>query len=67
MNDEMLEASRGTELELREDIDMANSRANEANRKLEALQESMADYESTLSKFRELVAELQVTYVISAV
>ena len=63
MNDEMLEASRGTELELREDVDMANGRAAEANRKLDALQESIADYEATITKFRDLVSELQVHYI----
>ncbi len=60
MNDELQETARETDLELREEIDLANGRANEANRKMEAFQESMADYETTIAKFRELVSQLQV-------
>ncbi len=60
MNDELQETARETELELREEVDLANSRANEAKRKMEAVQESMADYENTIAKFRELVSQLQV-------
>ena len=60
MNDELQETARETELELREEVDLANARANEAKRKMEAVQESMADYETTIAKFRELVSQLQV-------
>lgn len=60
MNDELAENLRETELELREEIDMANGRAMEAKRRLEAMQENIADYEQTVSKFRDLVAQLQV-------
>ena len=63
MNDELQETARETELELREEVDLANARANEAKRKMEAVQESMADYETTIAKFRELVSQLQVRIV----
>lgn len=60
MNDELQETARETELELREELDLANGRVAEANRKLEAMQENTADFEATISKFRDLVAQLQV-------
>ena len=60
MNDEIQENAREAELELREELDMANSRAMEAQRRLEAMQENMADYEATIAKFKELVSQLQV-------
>ncbi len=67
MNDELQETARETELELREEVDLANSRANEAKRKMEAVQESMADYENTIAKFRELVSQLQVCILLVVV
>ena len=60
MNDELQENVRGEELELREELDLSNGRAAEAQRKTEAMTEHIADYENTISKFRELVAQLQV-------
>ncbi len=60
MNDELQENVREQELELREELDLANAKATEAHRKLEATHESIADYENTISKFRDLVAQLQV-------
>ena len=60
MNEELAESNRDTELELREEVDLANARAIEAKRKMEAMEENRADYEHTISKFRELVAQLQV-------
>ncbi|XP_064631573.1 dynactin subunit 1-like isoform X2 [Lineus longissimus] len=59
MNEELQESTRENELELREQIDLANGRVAEAQRHLEAAQEHIADYENTISKFRELVAKLQ--------
>ncbi|XP_052772029.1 dynactin subunit 1-like isoform X2 [Mya arenaria] len=61
MNEELQENARVTELELREEVDLAHAKTLEAVRKLEATQESMSDYEKTISKFRELVASLQET------
>ncbi len=64
MNDELQENTREMELELREEVDMANSQAHEAQRKMEAMQENMADYEATISKFRDLVSQLQVGNIL---
>ncbi|KAK3590123.1 hypothetical protein CHS0354_041172 [Potamilus streckersoni] len=61
MNEELQENARETELELREEVDLANAKTIEAVRKLEATMESVADYEATIAKFRELVAHLQET------
>ncbi|XP_060076603.1 dynactin subunit 1-like isoform X2 [Ylistrum balloti] len=61
MNEELQENTRESELELREELDLANGRATEVQRKLDATQETIADYEATISKFRELVSSLQDT------
>ena len=60
MNDELQENSRDTELELREELDMAKQRLVESQRRTEAIQESVTDYENTIRKFRDLVTQLQV-------
>ena len=60
MNDELMESTKEQELELREELDLANARAEEAHRRKDALQESLADYEITINKFRALVTQLQV-------
>ncbi|CAH1783867.1 unnamed protein product [Owenia fusiformis] len=59
MNEELQENARHEELELREEVDLANSKFRESQRKLEAVGETIADYENTVSKFRDLVAQLQ--------
>nr|VZH96704.1 unnamed protein product [Spirometra erinaceieuropaei] len=59
MNDELLEGQRETELDLREQVEMARSQVQELLRHHEANKETVADYELTLSKFRELVTDLQ--------
>ncbi|XP_056005085.1 dynactin subunit 1-like isoform X4 [Ostrea edulis] len=61
MNEELQETAREAELELREELDLATGRANEFKRKLDATAETFADYEATISKFRELVSTLQDT------
>ena len=61
MNDQLQESAREVELQLREDVDMANGRVTEAQRRLDAVKESIADYEMTINKFREHVAKQQVT------
>ncbi|XP_021378666.1 dynactin subunit 1-like isoform X2 [Mizuhopecten yessoensis] len=61
MNEELQENTRESELELREELDLANGRATEMQRKLDATQETIADYDATISKFRELVSSLQDT------
>ena len=60
MNDELQETTRVTELELREEVDLANVKAADALRKVEAMKDKIVDYDATISKFRELVAHLQV-------
>ncbi|XP_033098864.1 dynactin subunit 1-like isoform X3 [Anneissia japonica] len=59
MNEEIQENARDTELELREERDMANSRVLDAQRKLEAMSENISDYQQTIAKFRELTSSLQ--------
>ncbi|VDQ00633.1 unnamed protein product [Trichobilharzia regenti] len=59
MNDELQENSRETELELREEIERANSQINQLVRHLDATRETISDYEQTLGKFRDLVSDLQ--------
>lgn len=59
MNDELQENSRETELELREQLDMASARVREAEKRVEAAQETVADYQQTIKKYRDLTAHLQ--------
>ncbi|XP_061439705.1 dynactin subunit 1 isoform X2 [Rhineura floridana] len=59
MNDELQENGRETELELREQLDMATARVREAEKRVEAAQETVADYQQTIKKYRELTAHLQ--------
>jgi len=64
MNDQLQESSREMELQLREDLDLANNRVTDAQRKLDAVKESITDYELTINKFREHVARQQVGHLI---
>ncbi|XP_062864339.1 dynactin subunit 1a [Trichomycterus rosablanca] len=59
MNDELQENSRETELELREQLDLAGARVREASKRVEAAQETVADYQQTINKYRELTTHLQ--------
>lgn len=59
MNEELQENARETELELREEVDMANSRVREFKQKLEASHESLADLEQTIQKFRTLTETIK--------
>ncbi|XP_059148678.1 dynactin subunit 1-like isoform X2 [Physella acuta] len=59
MNEELQENAKATELELREDVDMKNIKLLELQRKLDGTQETFAEYDKTLNRFRELVANLQ--------
>ncbi|XP_009083099.1 PREDICTED: dynactin subunit 1, partial [Acanthisitta chloris] len=59
MNDELQENARETELELREQLDMATARVRQAETRVEAAQETVADYQQTIKKYRELTAHLQ--------
>lgn len=59
MNDELQENARETELELREMLDLGAGRVREAERRVEAAQETVADYQLTIDKYRQLTAHLQ--------
>lgn len=59
VNDQLQETSKETELELREEVDMANAKILEGQRKLEAMQEAIADYEQTIQKFRDQTEQLR--------
>ncbi|XP_078530718.1 dynactin subunit 1 isoform X8 [Lissotriton helveticus] len=59
MNDELQENARETELELREQLDMASARVREAEKRVEAAQETVADYQHTIKKYRDLTSHLQ--------
>ncbi|XP_056616917.1 dynactin subunit 1 isoform X2 [Triplophysa dalaica] len=59
MNDELQENARETELELREQLDLGAAGIREAEKRVEAAQETVADYQQTIQKYRELTAHLQ--------
>lgn len=59
MNEELQENARATELELREELDMKSIKLLELQRKLDGTQETFSEYDKTLGKFRDLVANLQ--------
>ncbi|XP_072533847.1 dynactin subunit 1 isoform X1 [Salminus brasiliensis] len=59
MNDELQENARETELELREQLDLSAASVREAEKRVEAAQETVADYQHTIQKYRELTAHLQ--------
>uniref|UniRef100_A0A669CYY8 Dynactin subunit 1 n=1 Tax=Oreochromis niloticus TaxID=8128 RepID=A0A669CYY8_ORENI len=60
MNDELQENARETEMELREQLDLSGAKVREAEKRVEAAQETVADYQQTINKYRELTASLQV-------
>lgn len=60
MNDELQENARETELELREQLDLSAASIREVEKRVEAAQETVADYQQTIQKYRELTAHLQV-------
>ncbi|KFM67674.1 Dynactin subunit 1, partial [Stegodyphus mimosarum] len=61
VNDQLQETAKETELELREEVDMLNAKILEGQRKLEATQEAIADYEQTIQKFRDQTEQLRET------
>lgn len=65
MNDELQENARETELELREQLDLSAASVREADKRVEAAQETVADYQHTIQKYRELTAHLQVLLPIT--
>lgn len=59
VNDQLQESAKETELELREEVDMSTVKVRESQRKLEAMQEAIADYEQTIQKFRDQTDQLR--------
>lgn len=60
MNDELQENARETEMELREQLDLSRGKVREADKRAEAAQETLADYQQTIGKYRDLTNRLQV-------
>lgn len=58
-NDELQETSREEARELREEIEQGHVQILNLTRHVDACRETISDYEKTLSKFRDLVTELQ--------
>lgn len=58
-NDELLESEHDRQLELADQLDLAMGHQRELIRQLEASRETVADYEQTICKFREVVTQLQ--------
>lgn len=59
LNEQLQEQARETELELREELDQAHVRAADAQRRVEAAHEALADCEQTLAKYRALTTQLR--------
>ncbi|XP_076067204.1 dynactin subunit 1-like isoform X5 [Oratosquilla oratoria] len=59
MNDQLQENARELELELREELDMANGKIREVQREREASNEVIVDQDATIKKFRDFVQKLQ--------
>ncbi|CAH0395302.1 unnamed protein product [Bemisia tabaci] len=59
ISDQLQEDSRELELQLRQDVDMANATIREVQKEKENALEMLADRELTIVKFRELVAKLK--------
>ncbi|XP_064465841.1 dynactin subunit 1-like [Ornithodoros turicata] len=59
VNDQLQEQARETELELREEVEMARAQVVESHRRLEALAEALANTEQMVGRYRELTAQLR--------
>ncbi|KAI7830262.1 dynein associated protein-domain-containing protein, partial [Gamsiella multidivaricata] len=59
LNDELEENHSETEKQLQAEINMKDIQLREHQKKIETLEENVADYENTIIQFRELVAHLQ--------
>ena len=62
VNDQLQENAREEERELRQTLDIAESRIRESERQIEQLKYNIADHEKTIIKFRDLVKQLQVLF-----
>lgn len=59
VNEQLQEQARETELELREEVETAQTQVVESNRRLEALAEALANAEQMVARYRELTAQLR--------
>ncbi|TRY77114.1 hypothetical protein TCAL_00046, partial [Tigriopus californicus] len=59
MNEELQENTREVELQLREDLELTQSKMREMIRARDAAYEIIGDHETTIKKFRELVNKVQ--------
>lgn len=59
VNDQLQENAKEEERELRQNLDLAESRIRDSEKKIEQLKYNIADHEKTIVKFRELVKQLQ--------
>ena len=59
MDEEFQENLKEAELELREELDLANGKVREAARARDAAYEIIHDHETTITKFRDLVNKVQ--------
>ena len=59
MDEELQEDAREIELELREDLDLANGKIRELERTRDITKDVIADHETTINKFRDLVHKVQ--------
>ncbi|XP_044753810.1 dynactin subunit 1 isoform X2 [Coccinella septempunctata] len=59
MNNQLLEGSNEIEADLREELEMARAQTRQALRDRDAAIETIADRETTIGKFRELVQKLR--------
>eukprot|EP00794_Sanderia_malayensis_P005248 gene5248-5912_t len=59
LNEELEENHVQTEHDLREELDMAMNKERELERNLDVTHETISDYQETIKKFRDLVANLQ--------
>ncbi len=59
LNEELQENAREVELQIREDLDIAQGKIREVERARDAAHEIIADHQATITKFRDLVAKVQ--------
>lgn len=65
LNDELEENHIANEKHMQEEIDMKDHQIREYQKQLDGLEDSMLDYEGTISQFRELVINLQKSVISS--
>ena len=59
LNNQLIEEKDEHLAELREELDLTQSKINSMKMDYNSLQETLADYENTIKKFRDLVANLR--------